>query len=57
MVLVCISVLAKKTLFLPPSRLFAYLDFCVLKKKKINFNFDYLPPDPVQLVWEGSGNQ
>ena len=38
---------------------FAYLDFHVLNffffKKQLYFN--YLPPDPVQLVWEGSGNQ
>ena len=33
----------KSLYFLPPSRLFAYLDFSVLKKKRINFIFDYLP--------------
>ena len=38
---------------LPPE--FAYLDFRVWKK--INFIFNYLPPDPVKLGWEGSGNQ
>ena len=44
--------------FLPPSRLFAYLDFRMLKKgKEINFIFNYLPPDPVKLVWEECGNQ
>ena len=55
MVLVCILVLAKTS----TSQLFAYLDICVLKKrrKKINVIFNYLPPDPVKLVWEGSGNQ
>ena len=43
--------------YLPPDCLLN-LDFRVLKKeKKINFIFNHLPPDPVQLVWEGSGNQ
>ena len=46
------------TTFIPPSRLFAYLDFRVLKKEKeITFIFNHLLPDPVKLVWEGSGNQ
>ena len=27
---------------------------CVKKKKKIKFILNYLPPDPVKLVWEGS---
>ena len=46
MVYICILVLAKNHfIFLPPSRLhvFAYLDFVVLKKRKNNFLFDYLP--------------
>ena len=48
----------KSLSFLPSSRLFAYLDSRVLKKrKKINFIFNYLAPDPVKLVWEGSVNQ
>ena len=44
--------------FLHPSQLFAYLDFCVLRNFfKSTLFFNNLPPDPVKLVWEGSGNQ
>ena len=45
-------------IFLPPSQLFANLEFCVLIFFfKTNFIFNYLFPNPVKLVWEGSRNQ
>ena len=35
-------------IFLPPSRLFAYLVFRVLKQRIENHFFNYLLPDPVK---------
>ena len=54
-----ILALAKKSLFfyLPPDCLLTQMSVRKFFFFKVNFIFNNFPPDPVKLVWEGSGNQ